>query len=98
DLREAYEGFRHSHASIMHNVVTMLPTVSRIVQVEIRDLSEAEFDMIAGSKGRIRTHFDADLSRRRFEGEPWARQVERIGEGVPMLVYIAVAIALPAPN
>ena len=38
DLRDAYEGFTWSHASIMHNVVTRLPQVARLVQVGIRDL------------------------------------------------------------
>lgn len=38
DLREAYEGFTYSHASIMYNVLHELPDVSKIVQVGIRDL------------------------------------------------------------
>ena len=92
DLREAYEGFEHSHASIMHNVTQTLPGVARLVQVGIRDLSEEEFERIQGSRGRIRTHFDADLARRRFEGEPWAKEIERIVEGLPELVYVSFDI------
>ncbi len=42
DLREAFEGFAWSHASIMHNVVRRIPGVRRIVQVGIRDFGEGE--------------------------------------------------------
>ena len=37
DLREAYEGFEFSHASIMFNVLRDLPQVSKLVQVGVRD-------------------------------------------------------------
>ncbi len=37
DLREAYEGFECSHASIMSTVLTRIPGVGRIVQVGVRD-------------------------------------------------------------
>jgi agmatinase len=92
DLREAYEGFAHSHASIMYNVVTDLPAVARLVQVGVRDLAEEEFDRILGSDGRIRTHFDADLARRRFEGEPWARQIARVVADLPEKIYVSFDI------
>lgn len=60
DLREAYEGFDWSHASIMENVVRRLPRVKRLVQVGIRDFSEIEYDLIRGSKGRVVALFDRD--------------------------------------
>src|SRR5437762_379504 len=42
DLREAYEGFTWSHASIFHNVMTRIRGIGRLVQVGIRDLGERE--------------------------------------------------------
>ncbi len=42
DLRESFEGFTWSHASIMFNVLRRLPQVRRIVQVGIRDFGEGE--------------------------------------------------------
>lgn len=42
DLREAYEGFEFSHASIMFNVLRDLPQVSKLVQVGVRDYCDAE--------------------------------------------------------
>jgi agmatinase len=92
DLRRAYEGFTWSHASIMFNVAERLPNVGRLVQVGIRDFCEEEQEVIDGSGGRIVTHYDADLAARRFEGEPWARQVERIVSALPKQVYLSFDI------
>ena len=37
DLREAYEGFNYSHASIMYNALNEIPQLKRLVQVGVRD-------------------------------------------------------------
>ncbi len=92
DLRDAYEGFTWSHASIMYNVVERIPDVARIVQVGIRDLCEAEAEMIQRSERRVVTHFDAELASRRFGGEGWATQCERVLEALPEKVYISFDI------
>lgn len=92
DLRDAYEGFTWSHASIMHNVMARIPGVSRLVQVGIRDFGADELAQIRGSGGRIRTFFDADLARRRFEGETWRAVVAEIVETLPQQVYVSFDI------
>lgn len=92
DLRHAYEGFAWSHASIMDNVTRRLPGVARLVQVGIRDFCEEERDAIAGSNGRIRTYFDAELARERLQGTTWAQQVQRIVESLPERVYVSFDI------
>lgn len=92
DLRDSYEGFTFSHASIMHNVATMIPGVARIVQVGIRDLSEDEHTMIARSGGRIVTFFDRDLAERSFSGEPFTKTLAAIIEPLPQHVYISFDI------
>jgi agmatinase len=92
DLREAYEGFEHSHASIMHNVMKHVDGVARLVQVGIRDLAEAEHVAIRSSKGRIVTFFDHDLAARRFDGEPWRAQLARMVEPLPDEVYVSFDI------
>ena len=89
DLRDAYEGFVWSHASIMFNVVTRLPNVSRLVQVGIRDFGEAEFEMIQNSNGRIHTFFDMRLARARLDGMPWREQVDAIVSQLPEQVYLS---------
>jgi agmatinase len=92
DLRDAFEGFTWSHASIMHNVVTRLSAVERLVQVGIRDLSETEAEAIRSSRGRIVTYFDAQLAQATFDGVPWSKTVARIVEDLPPKVYVSFDI------
>ncbi|HEX9290888.1 MAG TPA: agmatinase family protein [Anaeromyxobacteraceae bacterium] len=88
DLRRAFEGFEHSHASILLNAMERVPGVSRLVQVGIRDISDEEMAYVEASRGRIVTHHDALLASARFEGETWAAQVRRIVEPLPRDVYL----------
>jgi agmatinase len=92
DLREAYEGFTWSHASIMYNVVKKLPAVGKLVQVAIRDMSEDEYRLIEESGGRVQAFFDATLQQKRFDGVPWNKQVEEIVSALPQQVYLSFDI------
>ncbi|MFN6082020.1 MAG: arginase family protein, partial [Bacteroidota bacterium] len=65
DLRDAYEGFEYSHASIMFNALK-LKEVSNLVQVGIRDYCEDEKNLIEQNK-RITTFFDADIKHQEYE-------------------------------
>ena len=89
DLRNAYEGFTWSHASIFHNVMTRLDQVGRLVQVGVRDFGQAENQMIAESNGRIVTFFDADLAARKDDGTPFARIADEIVMALPNEVYLS---------
>ena len=89
DLRDAYEGFTWSHASIFHNVITRVGGVDRLVQVGVRDLSNAESAMIDGSEGRIVTFFDSDLAARKEEGATWAEIADEIAGALPKDVYLS---------
>jgi len=89
DLRDAYEGFTWSHASIFHNVITKVGGVDRLVQVGVRDLSNAESAMIDGSQGRIVTFFDSDLAARKEEGATWAEIADEIVGALPNDVYLS---------
>ncbi len=92
DLREAYEGFRWSHASIMNNVLREIPGVARIVQVGVRDYCEEEDETIRVQSQRLRTYFDPDLRRSLFEGETWRHLAQRIVAELPPEVYISFDI------
>jgi len=92
DLRVAYEGFVHSHASIMHNALARTPAISRLVQVAIRDLCEQEAEAIRASAGRIRSFHDAEIARAMFRGETFASVVERILAELPRDVYVSFDI------
>ena len=92
DLRDAYEGFTDSHASIMFNVAYRLPKVARVVQIGIRDFSEEEHAFIRGSGGRIVTLFDHEIARKSFEGEPFGKIVRAAIEELPEHVYLSFDI------
>jgi agmatinase len=92
DLRDAYEGFRWSHASIMYNVLRELPGVARIVQLGIRDFCEEEDQLIRDNPERLRTYFDPDLRRLLMDGETWSHVVGRIVAELPANVYVSFDI------
>jgi agmatinase len=88
DLRLAFEGFEHSHASVLRNVLERVPGVGRLVQVGVRDVSDEEMEYVNRSGGRVVVHHDATLAAARFEGEPWGAQVRRILDPLPRDVYL----------
>lgn len=91
DLREAYEGFEFSHASIMFNALKE-NSVSKLVQVGIRDICPAEVELIAESKGRIKTYFDWQLKEEKANGITWKYQCQEIVNSLPDKVYISYDI------
>lgn len=97
DLRVAYEGFVHSHASIMYNVLREAPGVSRIVQVGIRDVGSAEVALIH-SEPRLVTFFDPEVAGRLARGESWQSVVDTIVEALPADVYVSFDVDGMEPN
>ncbi len=91
DLRDAYQGFQFSHASIMRNAIA-LPQVSKLVQVGIRDVSHAEIEFAQSSNGRIRVHHDTELKRSRYQGISWQTLCQQIVADLPPHVYISFDI------
>ncbi len=90
DLREAYEGFEFSHASIMYNAIK-IPQITHLVQVGIRDYCEAELNLIQSDK-RISTFFDREIKHRSYMGENWSSICENIIELLPEKVYVSFDI------
>ncbi len=91
DLREAYEGFEQSHASIMYNVLKTCKNLTKLVQVGIRDVAHAEVQLIQSDE-RVKTFFDWDLKKGQFEGVTWKEQVQQIVQELPKNVYISYDI------
>ncbi|HUR80830.1 MAG TPA: agmatinase family protein [Thermoanaerobaculia bacterium] len=89
DLRDAYEGFTWSHASIFNNVMRRIDGIGRLVQVGVRDLGQAERAMIDGSNGRIVTFYDAEMAARKEEGVPFARIADEIIAALPSNIYLS---------
>lgn len=92
DLREAYENFKYSHASIMYNALEEIPQMTRLVQIGTRDYSLSEVDYINNSKGRVVTYFDKKIKERGYEGENWEHIVDEMISHLPQKVYISFDI------
>jgi len=92
DLREAYEGFIYSHASIMYNVLKEVPQMKKLVQVGIRDYCDEELVMIRENPDRISTFFDKDIKEQQFEGATWKNICDQIVNELPQKVYISFDI------
>lgn len=92
DLRESYEGFNYSHASIMYNALKEIPALSKLVQVGVRDFSEGELQFVQKHSDRVITYFDRDIKTRQFEGETWKQVSEEIVSKLPQKVYISFDI------
>ena len=90
DLRPAFEGFRWSHASIMHNVLQEIGNVARIVQVGIRDLCEQEYDVLMGD-APVFAVFDDDLQEAQREGHT-RELARRTIQSLPNEIYISFDI------
>jgi agmatinase len=92
DLRNAYEGFVQSHASIMFNVLNHCTNMSKLVQVGIRDIAQSEVHLIKNSDNRIQCFFDWAIKEGQFNGKSWATQVTEIINELPQNVYISFDI------
>ncbi|MBS1651324.1 MAG: agmatinase family protein [Bacteroidetes bacterium] len=91
DLRNAYEGFTYSHASIMYNALK-INSISKLVQVGIRDYCEEELELINNSNGKIKTFFDRDIKYAQYNGDSWDRIVNRIINELPQNIYLSFDI------
>jgi agmatinase len=89
DLRHAYEGFTWSHASIFHNVMERIDGVSKLVQVGLRDVGDAELRTIEKAGGRIKAFFDPEMAQQKDEGVPFARIADEIIAELPDQVYLS---------
>jgi agmatinase len=92
DTRDAYEGFEHSHASIMRNVLLRIPKVEKLVQVGIRDVCEQEMHFGAQMGSRICSFTDRDIVRKKHDGVPFSILAREIVSAMPPLVWISFDI------
>jgi agmatinase len=91
DLRDAYEGFEFSHASIMFNALK-IPQVKKLVQVGIRDYCEAEANLVKQSKGRVKCFYDRDIKNKQYKGASWADICREIIVSLPDKIYLSFDI------
>ena len=97
DLREAYEGFTYSHASIMYNALQEAPGIEALVQVGIRDFCDEELET-ARTDHRVVQFPDHELAAAEFAGESWQQVCNRIVERLPQQVYVSFDIDGLSPD
>lgn len=88
DLRDAYEGFEFSHASIMFNALK-IPQISKLVQVGLRDICIDEVEIINGSNNRVIAYYDAVIKQRQYAGKTWINLCQEMVGNLPENVYIS---------
>jgi agmatinase len=92
DLRDAFEGFQHSHASIMYNVLSSFPQVKKLVSIGIRDYSFLEKDFCKRNPSRVRVLTDRDYFRHKQKGMLLSQIAEGLFEDLPEKVYVSFDI------
>jgi agmatinase len=92
DLRIAYEGFTFSHASIFYNALEMVPQISSIVQVGIRDYCEQESNYAKENSDRVSVNFERETRKRIFRGENWDQLCREMVGKLPQKVHVSVDI------
>jgi len=92
DLRDRYEGFTYSHASIMYNALNEISQLQKLVQVGIRDYSQGEWEFLSNNKSRVAAYLDKDIRIRQYEGETFKEIVHEIVGQLPEKVYISFDI------
>ena len=103
DLRDRFEGFKTSHASIMHRVLSELPGVTRLVQVGIRDYGEGEWNFAKehGAEslaGRVRVYFDDDIASSLMDARPFKDIAREAIALLPDRVYVSFDIDALDPS
>jgi agmatinase len=91
DLRNAYEGFTWSHASIMYNAI-QIPQVSILVQAGIRDYCQEEVEVMQAPGSKVQTWFDRDIRGAQYRGKSFSSIAEEIVEALPQKVYLSFDI------
>lgn len=88
DLRDAYEGLRTSHASVMRRVLEE-HGVERLVQVGVRELAGEELATVRREGERVHLVTDAAIADDRLRGRPFAETVGEALAPLPERVWVS---------
>jgi len=91
DLRKAFEGFTYSHASIFYNAL-QLPSITKLVQVGIRDYCEEEVALTKEQNQRVHVWYEQDRQEALMQGQTWHELCQRIVADLPPKVYLSFDI------
>jgi agmatinase len=98
DLRDAFEGFRYSHASIMYNVLTTVKDVVKLVQVGIRDFGEGEMDFAIEQGSRVHVNYDDQWADAMLAGGSFIDLCKEAVGRLPQKVYVSFDIDALDPS
>ncbi|MBR4951672.1 MAG: arginase family protein [Alistipes sp.] len=91
NLKEECYGFSHSHLSVMHNVLSDVKNLKRLVAVGVREFSPREWQRSEDDE-RIRLFTGQYIWSSHFEGVNWATLCDQIIAELPENVYISLDI------
>ena len=92
DLRDAYLGYQHSHASIMNNVANLPNPPKKIIQFGIRDFCEEEVEFMNRRSGMFQTYYDLDTKKQLLNGKKWSEICKEAISKLPDQIYISFDI------
>jgi agmatinase len=92
DTRNAYMGFSDSHASIMRNAANRIPSITKFVQVGIRDFCEEEFAFTKEQGTRFEVFYDQMISERKLSGESFSKIAQDMIRNLPEQVWVSFDI------
>ncbi|MYE07386.1 MAG: agmatinase family protein [Oligoflexia bacterium] len=91
DLRKSYQGFYHSHASVMYNVMNQPYPPASLIQLGVRDYCKKEYMFIKENRN-IYTFFDSKIKAALFEGKTWKSFVDSLIKLLPENIYISLDV------
>lgn len=91
DLRNAYEGFAFSHASVFYNALK-IPSIQKMVQVGIRDYCHEEKEFAQENNKRLKIFYDREIRKSLYEGIHWKTICDEMIAELPEKIYISVDI------
>lgn len=87
DMRNAYQGFLHSHASVMHHAM-LNDRVSKIIQAGVREFCDEERRFMSKHPARLHAYTDHTLHKRLFGGASWDSICREIVGHLPDKLYV----------
>lgn len=97
DLRNAYEGFTYSHASIFYNALK-IPQLKRMVSIGIRDYCDEEVELVEKSGGRVMVFYDSYVKKQTYKGISLYSIYQNLIDMLPKNVYISFDIDVLTPH
>ena len=88
DLRHNYQGFTHSHASVMAQAIQE-HHVTQLVQVGVRDFCEEEVNTTQSDACDVVSFTDGAIQENLFLGDTWHDLCQKILEPLPKKVYVS---------